>query len=169
MPVGREGGGMATRGKIKIGGILRFRDLCLVGVMSAPDRPGLAAAIFGALGEAGLNCQFIVQSIDLNNDSHVQFCIDIGDRERVLEILEPIRLRLGAQKVIARWPVAMLGVFGPDFRERPGIAGMAFGALAAAGVNILAVSTSISTISCLVEESDFEAALEGLQQVFLLP
>ncbi|MBM3189001.1 MAG: ACT domain-containing protein [Chloroflexi bacterium] len=160
---------MAERPKIKVGGILRYRDLCLVGVMSAPDRPGLAAAIFRALGESGLNCQFIVQSIDLNNDSHVQFCVAAEDRSRVLEILEPIRQTLGARKVIARWPVAILGVFGPDFRERPGIAGLGFGALSAAGINILAVSTSISTISCVIEQEGYDRALEALQSVFALP
>ena len=66
---------MAANDKIKLGGILKYRELCLVGVMSAPDRPGLAAAIFRTLGEKRLNAQFIVQSIDLNNESHIQFCV----------------------------------------------------------------------------------------------
>ena len=160
---------MTERPRIKVGGVLRFRDLCLVGVMSAPDRPGLAAAIFSSLGQAQLNCQFIVQSIDLNDDSHVQFCVSQEDRAAVLKLLEPIRQQLGAKKVIARWPVAVLGVFGPDFRERPGIAGVAFHALGKVGVNILAVSTSISTISCVIEEEGYEAAMEAFQSVFALP
>lgn len=160
---------MADQRRVKVGGILRSRDLCLVGVMSAPDRPGLAAAIFQALGEADLNTQFIVQSIDLNSDSHVQFCVTCDDRVAVMNLLRPIGERLGARKVTQVWPVAMLSVFGPDFRERPGIAGAAFGGLGRQGVNILAVSTSISTITCVVEQGDFDSAIEALESVFALP
>ena len=160
---------MTDQRRVKVGGIMKFRDLCLVGVMAAPDRPGLAAAIFEALGEAGLNTQFIVQSIDLNSDSHVQFCVSCEDRVAVMALLRPIGERLGAKKVTEAWPVAMLSVFGPDFRERPGIAGSAFGGLGRQGVNILAVSTSISTITCVVEQRDFDSAVEGLESVFALP
>ena len=155
--------------KIKAGGILERRDLCLMGVMSAPDQPGIAAAIFEALGKENLNVESIVQSVDLNNESHVQFCVMAGDCKRALSLLEPIASELGARKVIVRRHVSMLSVFGPDFRELPGIAGTAFGALARTGLNILAISTSISTLTCVIEDRDYEAALEALSAVFALP
>ncbi len=160
---------MATAGRIRIGGIMSFRDLCLIGVMSAPDRPGLASAIFQALGEAHLNTQFIVQCIDLNRNAHVLFCIAQEDCARVLKTVEPVARKIGAQRVTHYQPVALLSVFGPDFRERPGIAGAAFGALAAVGINILAVSTSISTISCVIDGHCFDQALQALYTVFELP
>lgn len=155
--------------KIKVGGILQSRGLCLVGVMSAPDRPGIAAGIFAALGAERLNVQFIVQNIDLNQDAHVQFCVAAEDCERVLACVQPVALSLGARKVTLQRPVALVSVFGPDFRERPGIAGTAFGALAQAGINILAVSTSISTITCVIEDDAFERAVGALDGVFALP
>ncbi len=137
--------------------------------MSAPDRPGIVAAIFRTLGQESLNAQFIVQSIDLNNDAHVQFCVSGEDCPRVLAALQPVARDLGARKVMTSGPVALISVFGPDFRERPGIAGLAFGALAEAGVNILAVSTSISTVSCVIADGDYEVALRAWQEVFALP
>jgi aspartate kinase len=155
--------------KIKVGGILQSRDLCLVGVMSAPDRPGLAAGIFQALGAERLNAQFIVQNIDLNQDAHVQFCVTAEDCERVLACVQPVALSLGARKVTLVRPVALVSVFGPDFRERPGIAAAAFGALAQAGINILAVSTSISTIACVIDDGCFDQAVKALDSVFALP
>ncbi|MHB1296348.1 MAG: ACT domain-containing protein [Anaerolineae bacterium] len=155
--------------RVKIGGILRYTRLALVGVMSAPDRPGLAAAIFRALGEQRLNTQFIVQSIDLNNESHVQFCVAGEDLDRVMGAVQPVAERLGARKVIQMQPVAILAVFGPDFRERPGIAGAAFDALARADINILAVSTSISTVSCVIAGEHYDRALTALHQVFEVP
>ena len=155
--------------RIRAGGVLQLHNLSLLGVMSAPDRPGIAFAVFQALGDAHINAHFVVQSIDLNNDAHVQFCVSWGDQARTVELLRPIAAELGAQKVIVQSPVAIISVFGPDFRERPGIAGLAFWACAQAGVNILAVSTSISTISCVVAEDGYERALESLNRVFALP
>ena len=160
---------MSDQEKIRIGGVLQYRRLFLMGVMSAPDRPGLAAAIFRVLGNEGLNAQFIVQSIDLNNYSHVQLCVASEDRERARDLMEPVREEVGAEKVIEIGPVAVLAVFGPDFRERPGIASAAFDGLARAGVNILAVSTSISTLACVIHDTDFDRALASLREAFVLP
>ena len=160
---------MAGEDKIKVGGLLHRRDLCLLGVMSAPDRPGIAAAIFREMGKEQLNAEFIVHSIDLNNDSHVEFCVAAEDCQRAMDLLGPIAVELGAKKVTACRGVALVSVFGPDFRERPGIAGAAFQALAKVGINILAVSTSISTISCVIDEKDHEAAVEALLTVFAVP
>lgn len=155
--------------RIKAGGIIQRRNLCLIGVMSAPDRPGIAAAIFQALAAQRVSAQFIVQSIDLNNEAHVQFCLAFEDVERALAILDPVALAVGARRVTRSVLVSLLSVYGPDFRERPGIAGAAFEALSRAGVNILAVSTSISTISCVVEARDHEGALAALANAFELP
>ena len=160
---------MANQTRIKIGGIMHARQLCLVGVMSTPDRPGLAARVFQALGQAHLNAQFIVQSIDLQQHSHFQFCVDMHDMPKVTALLEPIAQELGTERIITQQPVALLAVFGPDFRERPGIAGTAFGALAAEHINILAVSTSISTISCIIDDAHFDAALTSLRTAFDVP
>ena len=158
-----------TSPRPRVGGILCARRLWLLGVMAAPDRPGLAAAIFEALGRARINTQFIVQSIDLNNDSHIQFCIAVQDRTQTLELMTPIAERLKARSVAVGQPASMVSVYGPDFRERPGLAGIAFAALAAADVNILAVSTSISTISCIVADQQTDRAMAALHAAFELP
>ena len=155
--------------RIKAGGMLEYERLALIGVLSAPDRPGLAARIFRALAGKALNVQFIVQSIDLHNESHVQFCVANEDYEQVFAIIRPVANELGARKVVATREVSLICVFGPDFRERPGIAGAAFSALASADVNILAVSTSISTVSCVVRSQDHAAAIASLKEVFALP
>ena len=155
--------------RTKVGGIIQLRDLSMIGVLAAPDRPGLAAAVFTALGTARLNAQFIVQGIDTNNESHVHFCVASEDTDRCLELLDPVANGIGAKRLVERRPVSLISIFGPDFRERPGIAGTAFGALARSGVNILAVSTSISTVSCVIDEADHDSAMAALREVFVLP
>lgn len=154
---------------IPIGGIMSHRRLCLVGVMSTPDRPGVAAQLFKALASVRLNAQFIVHCIDLENQSQIQFCVAASDRPLVQAAVGPVAEALGSMRVILTEPVAMLSVFGPDFRERPGIAAQAFDALGALGINILAVSTSISTITCVIDDAHYDAAMAAFHQAFELP
>jgi aspartokinase len=154
---------------VAAGGLLKFRDLCLIGVMSARDRPGVGSAIFRSLGEAGINAQFIVHSIDLRSRSHVLFCVAEEDAAEALTHIRPVAEALEAEQVSEEHHVALMAVFGPDFRERPGIAGTAFGALADRGINILAISTSISTVSCVIRGKDYAEAESALRQVFRLP
>lgn len=154
---------------ISAGGIMSSRRLCLVGVMSTPDRPGIAGRLFQALADAALNTLFIVHCIDLDAQSQIQFCVAAGDRQRAEEAVRPVAQALGAARVTVTEPVALLSVFGPDFRERPGIAACAFQALGEVGINILAVSTSISTITCVIADASYNEAIAALQKAFALP
>jgi aspartokinase len=65
--------------------------------------------------------------------------------------------------------VAVLSIFGPDFRERPGIAGTMFSALGSRDVNILAISTSISTLSCVIDADRLGEAVSAMRETFDLP
>jgi len=155
--------------KVKIGGVIRNSNLAKVGVMGIPDRPGVAGTILSALGREGINVEFIVQCIDLNSHDHVVFCIAQDDMETALSILEQIKLRLGAKEVIHDPEVGIVSIFGPDFRERPGIAGAMFNALGSAGINILAISTSISTVSCVIDARRVSEAVRVIEQTFDMP
>jgi len=155
--------------KIRIGGIMQNAHLGLLNVTAVPDRPGIAGAILSGLGERGVNVQFIVQCIDQNQRDQVAVCVDRDDCDVARQVVEAIAPELEAGKVISRPEVAIVSIFGPDFRERPGIAGQMFDSLAAAGVNILAISTSISTVSCVIESDDLEPALNALRETFDLP
>jgi len=155
--------------KIKIGGIMQTTDLAKVGVMSIPDRPGIVGKIMAALGKEGINVQFVVQCIDIQNNDHVVFCISEEQCVRAQSVLEAIQEELGAERVTQRTGVAILSIFGPDFRERPGVAGTMFAALGEKGINILAISTSISTISCVIDAPQLDQAVAVLRETFDLP
>ena len=155
--------------KIKIGGIMQTTGLAKVGVMSIPDRPGIAGTIMKALGHKGINVQFIVQCIDTQGNDHVVFCLKEDDLEAAQSILEDVRRKVGGKQVIQRRNVAIVSIFGPDFRERPGIAGTMFSALGKRRINILAISTSISTISCVIDADRVEEAVAAVRDVFDMP
>lgn len=156
-------------GKIRIGGIMQNAHLSLLNVTAVPDRPGIAASILGELGRRSINVQFIVQCVDQNKQDQVALCVDRDDGQSALEAVNLVAPELKAGRVISYPEVAIVSIFGPDFRERPGIAGTMFDALAANGINIMAISTSISTVSCVIESDALETALESLRETFDLP
>jgi aspartate kinase len=155
--------------RIKIGGIIKNCNLAKIGIMSIPDRPGVAGAVLGALGDRGVNCPFIVHAIDLHSLDNIVVCVAREDLSDALEALNSVRDTVGAEEVVHEAEVGMVSIFGPHFGERPGIAGIMFSALASAGVNILAISTSISSASCIIHEIDVDEAVQAICEVFELP
>jgi len=99
----------------------------------------------------------------------VALCVDRDDLASALDAIDHVAPGLEAGRVIPHPEAAIVSIFGPDFRERPGIAGTMFEALARAGINIMAISTSISTVSCVIGSEYLEAALSSLRQTFDLP
>lgn len=158
-----------SRGKIKIGGIIQNRNLAKIGIMSVPDRPGVGGIIFSALGAKGVNCPFIVHTIDPNRLDNIVICVEQRHLPQSLEVLDRIKETVGAQEVIYKGEVGLLTVFGPHFGERSGIAGTMFSALASVGINILAISASISSLSCIIDGGDMDEAVRALEEAFDLP
>ena len=156
-------------GKVKLGGIIQSKDLAQVGVMSMPNRPGLAGKIFCAMGEGGINIQFITQTIDLRGRANAIFCIHQKDLQEAVNVLNRILPLVGSEKIVYHSPVGIISIFGPHFREKPSIAGTMFSALGDAGINILAISTSISTLSCVVDEKLLPQAVQAISEAFDLP
>jgi len=155
--------------KIKIGGLIQNRNLAKIGVMSVPDRPGVAGALLSALGEKGINAPFIVHNIDLNSLDNIVICVAQEDLTPALETLHSVKEKVGAKEIVYDREVGIVSLFGPHFGERPGIAGRMFSALASVGINILAISTSISSISCLIDINDMDEAIVALEETFELP
>lgn len=148
---------------------MRNDHLARISVLSIPDRPGVAAALLNALGERKLNVQFIVQCIDPQSRDHIVLCVDRGDLDACKTAIQEIMPTLQAEYILSDHHAASIGIFGPDFRWRPGIAATMFQALAAAGINILAISTSISTVMCIISADDLVAAEAAIRATFDVP
>ncbi len=155
--------------KIKVGGVIQNDHLASVSVLAVKDQPGIAAAVLNALGKRALNVQFIVQVIDHKEQDQIVLCVDRDDLRASQEAILEICCEVSPAAVVANPQVASVAIFGPDFRERPGIAATMFRALAEHGVNILAISTSISTVNCIVDGYRLTDALAAIHQYFDLP
>ena len=104
--------------KIRIGGIMQNAHLSLLNVTAVPDRPGIAAAILGELGRRGINVQFIVQCIDQNKQDQVAVCVDRDDGPSALGVVNLVAPDVEAGQRDSYPEVAIVSIFGPDFRER---------------------------------------------------
>jgi aspartate kinase len=153
----------------KIGGIMQSDGRALIKVMSVPDHASVAGAVFKAIAEKGINIELLVESFDLDECGNFAMVIDGKDLDRAVEILEELKTTIDA-KVISYTPdVAVITVFAPHLREKPRIHGRMFSSIASVGISSLAISTSLSSVSCVVEGQHLDIAVKALSEVFDLP
>jgi aspartate kinase len=155
--------------KIKIGGIIEHTDLSLISIENIPDRPGIAGLTFQALSYRGINVEFIMHCLNQKGKSQVILCISHSKSDEALAVLHDLKPRIGDPDLFMNSDIAVVSIFGPHFRERPGIAGTFFSALNSGGINIMAISTSISTCSCVIQSSDLPIAIEAIGGAFEIP
>ncbi len=161
-PVGADATPKAT-------GILEFRGLAEIGLIAMPDRPGLASTVLTRLSDRQINTPFVVELTEPGGTSHIALCVRERDLDLALGVLGELARELHAERVVERRGVAVAAVHGPHFRERPGCGAAACAAIAQQGVNILAISTSLSSIACMVDDADLAATVRSLQTTFELP
>jgi aspartate kinase len=155
--------------KIGINGIIENAGLAMVSLTGVPAHLDAADQVFAALAQRGINTECIIQSLGSHGQSDITFCVARLDLEPTLALAETLCARLGAAAVQHVPRVAMVGIFGPDFRETPGVAATMFHALTVAGVAILAITTSISTVSCVMAADQLGDAVAAIEEAFELP
>ncbi len=160
---------MGSEAKVKVGGIMASSGLATVSILSLPNRPDVAGTVLQALGRRNINIEFVVHNLDLEGNGNMIFCIDQKDLEAALGVLEGVKPLIEAKGISYHPNVAVISVFGPHFRERPMISGLMFNALGTAGINVLAISTSISSCSCLIQADQAEDAMRALHETFEAP
>ena len=160
---------MGSEAKVKVGGIMAGSGLATVSILSLPNRPDVAGTVLHALGRRNINIEFVVHNLDLEGNGNMTFCIDQKDLEAALGVLERVKPLIEAKGISYHPNVAVISVFGPHFRERPMISGLMFNALGTAGINVLAISTSISSCSCLIQADQAEDAMRALHETFEAP
>ena len=149
-----------------ISGIAFNRDEAQLTVNGVPDRPGIAAAILGPVGDANVEIDMIVQNVAADGTTDFTFTVHKNDYERGLEIMQRMAKELGAKGVTGSTEIAKVSVVGVGMRSHAGIASQMFKALAAAGINIRMISTSEIKISVVIEEMYLELAVRTLHKAF---
>lgn len=152
--------------RMSVGGVQIYRDLGMISILGTPQGPGMAGEVLETLGEAGINVEFISCCPDSGGGDDIVVCVARASVDEALASLGPVRPRLNPIGVKVTSGLVAVAIYGPHFREIPAVAGRIFRALADAGVNILAISTSVSSVTSVFEEAKLEDALTALRAKF---
>jgi anti-sigma regulatory factor (Ser/Thr protein kinase) len=149
--------------------ILQAKNYTMLKIVGVPNKPGLAGQILTEFGRANINLHFIAEGEDAQGFANMTICIYPKDAKEAVEIIKSQKNGSKTQSVEEIPNIASLTVYGPHFREKPAISGEMCSVLGKADVNILGISTSISSICCLIKDEDFDRAYDALLSVFKLP
>jgi aspartate kinase len=141
-------------------------NISKVTLHSVPDQPGIAAEVFGKLGSQGFNVEMVVSGISYKNKVDISFAVAQNELEAIRGLLEKIKNEIGAQKITHTSSVALVSIAGHQLAQIPGMAGKMFNALSRSGINIDTISTSMSSVTCLVTEDKAQEAVEALRKEF---
>jgi aspartate kinase len=150
-----------------VSGIAYSRDEAKITLVAVPDRPGVAASIFGPLSDANINVDMIVQNVSEDGkNTDMTFTVSKGDFERAKQVLNGKQNSLNFHSLISDSNVVKVSVIGVGMRSHAGIAQRMFKALAEKGINIQVISTSEIKISVLVAEEYTELAVRALHTAY---
>jgi aspartate kinase len=149
-----------------VAGIAYSRDEAKVTVRRVPDKPGIAAAIFVPLSEAGINVDMIVQNVAEDGTTDMTFTVGKTDLLNAQTCLEAARAKIGYAEITTDPDVAKLSVVGVGMRSHAGVAGTMFKTLAARGINIQVISTSEIKVSVLISAEYTELAVRALHTAY---
>jgi aspartate kinase len=149
-----------------VSGIAYSRDEAKVTVRGVPDRPGVAAAIFGPLSAASINVDMIVQNVSADGTTDLTFTLNRADLPRAEQTLGEHRAEIGFAALLADKDVAKISVVGVGMRSHSGVASTMFRTLADKGINIQVISTSEIKVSVLVGAEYTELAVRALHTAY---
>ena len=149
-----------------VSGIAHDRSEAKLTVNRVPDRPGVAAALFGALAHAGVNVDMIVQNVSHDGTTDISFTvprIHVVEGER---ISKQVAIEIGAESVDVDTDIAKVSLVGAGMKTHSGVAAKVFEAMSGAGINIEMISTSTIRISCVIRADQVETAVQALHVAF---
>ena len=153
-----------------VAGVAFSRDEAKMTLVSVADRPGIAANIFSALSEGGVNVDMIVQNIAEEGRTDMTWSCPTDQVMRAQQAVEAAKTSgiINYHEVIADTDVAKVSVVGIGMRSHTGVAAKMFQVLSAEGINIKVITTSEIKISVLIDRKYMELAVQALHDAFEL-
>ena len=147
-------------------GIAFSRDEAQITLRHVADKPGVAAAVFMPLAEAGINVDMIVQVVSQEGMTDMTFTVGTADYERAVAIISKVKDDIGFASMEGAKDVAKVSAIGIGMRSHAGVAAQGFKALSEKGVNIRAITTSEIKFSVLIDEAYTELAVRTLHTLY---
>lgn len=148
-------------------GIAFAKDEAQISIRNVADKPGVASAVFGALAQASINVDMIVQNISPDGrTTDITFTVPESDYDRAFAVLRERKDAIGYQAIEGARDVVKVSVIGIGMRSHAGIAARCFQGLADKGINIRAITTSEIKISVLIDSAYTELAVRTLHSLY---
>jgi len=152
--------------KQNVAGIAYSRDESKITVRRVPDRPGIAATIFGALADQNVNVDMIVQNVSADGTTDMTFTVGKADLPRARQALQEVKPTISYAELLEDPNVAKISVVGVGMRSHAGVANTMFRALADKAINIQVISTSEIKVSVLIAAEYTELAVRALHTAY---
>jgi aspartate kinase len=150
-----------------VSGIAFSRDEAKVTVTGVPDKPGVASLILGAVADANIEVDVIIQNVSQNGKTDFSFTVNRNDYQRTLDLLRSqVQPATGASDVVGDPKICKVSIVGIGMRSHVGVASKMFRSLSEEGINIQMISTSEIKTSVVIDEKYMELAVRALHKAF---
>ncbi|MFC1704424.1 aspartate kinase [Candidatus Omnitrophota bacterium] len=154
--------------EVVVRGVTLNKREAKITICEVPDKPGIAAKIFGEISKVGVNVDMIVQNVSHTGQTDISFTVPKSHLKKAIKIAKKVAAQIKAGKVLKDPNVARVSIVGVGMKSHPGIAAKMFKVLAENKINIEMISTSEISISCLIKSKSANQAVRGLAKKFNL-
>ena len=153
---------------VVVSGITCNKNESKITLTKVPDKPGIAHRLFGAIADANIMVDMIIQNVSEEGFTDITFTVMKNDLSKATNIVREIAREISAHEINTDENIAKVSIVGTGMRSHSGVASTMFGALAKEGINIMMISTSEIKISCVIEAKYTELAVRALHDAFQL-
>jgi aspartate kinase len=154
--------------QVFVAGVTSDKNQAKITLTRLPDRPGIAARLFGRIATADIVVDMIIQNASEGGLTDISFTVSRSDAQQALALARQSLADLGAEEATLQTNIAKVSIVGVGMQSHAGVAARMFEALAAENINILMISTSEIKISCVIEDKYSELAVRVLHDAFQL-
>ncbi len=152
--------------RMTVSGVTGDQNQAKITIVGVPDRPGIAARIFGPVAEANIVVDMIIQNVSQASLTDISFTVPRVDLGKTVPLVQQVAKEIDAKSVEVREEIAKVSIVGVGMRSHSGVAARMFEALSREGINIMMISTSEIKISCIVDKKYLELAMRTLHAAF---
>jgi aspartate kinase len=152
--------------KVLVAGVAYNKNEARITLKRVPDRPGIAALLFGPISEAGIVVDMIIQNTSEDGLTDMTFTVPKVEFHRTMKLVSNVAKEVDAETVLGDEDIAKVSIVGVGMRTHAGVAQKMFDTLSQENINILMISTSEIKVSCVIEEKYTELAVRVLHKAF---
>ncbi|MEC0371971.1 aspartate kinase [Paenibacillus chibensis] len=153
---------------VVVSGIAYDKNVARISILGVEDIPGVLAQVFGALADASINVDIIVQSGVQDGKADFSFTTSLSESEYALEVIHGLKSKLPYREVTSETNLVKVSIVGAGMISHPGVAAQMFDVISKQGVSIKMVSTSEIKTSCVIENGNLEQVVRALHTAYNL-